>query len=678
MGKEDIKLQIDNLIDKINYHSDKYYNQDTPEISDFEYDMLMKELIKLEAENPEFKRVDSPSNRVGGMALDKFDQVTHKNPMLSLSNAYSAEDLRDFDRRVREMTDGDVEYVVEFKIDGLSVGITYENGEFKSAATRGNGIIGEDISKNAMTIKSVPLKIDDKREIIVRGEVYISKENFEKVNEYQEEHDLQVFANPRNLAAGSLRQLDSKLTAKRPLDIFVFNLENINELDGIDTHSDSLEYLKKLGFSVSENYKICKSIDEVIEFIEYWTENRGSLKFDIDGMVVKVNNIEQRNEMGFTAKSPRWAIAYKFPAERKKSKILDIEVEVGRTGTITPTAILEPVRLAGTSVSRATLHNEDFIREKDIKLFDHVIVQKAGDIIPQIVEVVKGDRTGDEKDFVMPSVCPECGEPTVRLEGEAAVKCINISCPAQIRRGMIHFVSREAMDIDGMGESIITLFLKEGLIKDVSDIYYLKKEQIVPLERMGEKSADNLIKAIEKSKSNDLWRLINGLGIRFVGVKGAKILASNFSSLDEIMNADVERLQQLEEFGSIMSESVVKFFREEQNLAVIQKLKDAGVNTEAGEDKSEGIPQLFEGMKIVLTGTLPTLKRNQAKEIIELRGGKATSSVSKSTTFVLAGEEAGSKLTKANDLGIKVIDEDMFLKLSEMGSKEEVLAELGM
>lgn len=678
MGKEDIKLQIDNLIDKINYHSDKYYNQDTPEISDFEYDMLMKELIKLEAENPEFKRVDSPSNRVGGMALDKFDQVTHKNPMLSLSNAYSAEDLRDFDRRVREMTDGDVEYVVEFKIDGLSVGITYENGEFKSAATRGNGIIGEDISKNAMTIKSVPLKIDDKREIIVRGEVYISKENFEKVNEYQEEHDLQIFANPRNLAAGSLRQLDSKLTAKRPLDIFVFNLENINELDGIDTHSDSLEYLKKLGFSASENYKICKSIDEVIEFIEYWTENRGSLKFDIDGMVVKVNNIEQRNEMGFTAKSPRWAIAYKFPAERKKSKILDIEVEVGRTGTITPTAILEPVRLAGTSVSRATLHNEDFIREKDIKLFDHVIVQKAGDIIPQIVEVVKEDRTGDEKDFVMPSVCPECGEPTVRLEGEAAVKCINISCPAQIRRGMIHFVSREAMDIDGMGESIITLFLKEGLIKDVSDIYYLKKEQIVPLERMGEKSADNLIKAIEKSKSNDLWRLINGLGIRFVGVKGAKILASNFSSLDEIMNADVERLQQLEEFGSIMSESVVKFFREEQNLAVIQKLKDAGVNTEAGEDKSEGIPQLFEGMKIVLTGTLPTLKRNQAKEIIELRGGKATSSVSKSTTFVLAGEEAGSKLTKANDLGIKVIDEDMFLKLSEMGSKEEVLAELGM
>ncbi len=676
MEKKDIEIRIENLINTLNYHSDKYYNQDTPEISDFEYDNLMKELIKLEEENPELKRIDSPTNRVGGVALDKFEQITHKNHMLSLSNAYSAKDLRDFDKRVKEMTGEDTEYVVEFKIDGLSVGITYENGEFKYAATRGNGLIGEDISKNAMTIKSIPLKIEDKREIIVRGEVYISKENFEKVNEYQEEHDLQIFANPRNLAAGSLRQLDSKLTAKRPLDIFIFNLENIDELEDIKTHSDSLEYLKKLGFSVSENYKKCKNIDEVIEFIEYWTENRGNLKFDIDGMVVKVNDISKRNIMGFTAKSPRWAIAYKFPAERKKSKILDIEVEVGRTGTITPTAILETVRLAGTSVSRATLHNEDFIREKDIKLFDHVIVQKAGDIIPQIVEVVKEDRTGEEKNFVMPKVCPACGEPTVRLDGEAAVKCINISCPAQIRRGMIHFVSREAMDIDGMGESIITLLLKENLIKDISDIYYLKKEDIIPLERMGEKSANNLIKAIEKSKSNDLWRLINGLGIKFVGVKGAKILSSNFKNLDEIIDADVERLQQLEEFGSIMSESVVEFFAEEKNLLVINKLKEAGVNTETGEDKSEGIAKIFEGMKIVLTGTLPTLKRNQAKEIIELRGGKAVASVSKSTTFVLAGEAAGSKLTKANDLGIRVIDEEEFLKISEMVDKSEVFKEL--
>lgn len=672
MDKDKIKQEIDSLIDKLNYHSEKYYNQDRPEISDYEYDMMMRELIKLEAENPEFKRIDSPSNRVGGTALSSFEQVDHRTPMLSLSNAYSAEDLKDFDRRVREMTGEDSEYVVEFKIDGLSVGITYENGEFVRAATRGNGITGEDISKNTMTIKSVPLKINDNREIIVRGEVYISKENFEKINAYQEEHEMQTFANPRNLAAGSLRQLDSKLTAKRPLDIFVFNLENVDELEDMKTHSQSLEYLKSLGFSVSENYKVCKSIDEVIDFIYYWTDNRENLAFDIDGMVVKVNDLEKRKVMGSTAKSPRWAIAYKFPAERKKSKILDIEVEVGRTGTITPTAILEPVRLAGTTVSRATLHNEDFIKEKGIMLYDHVIVQKAGDIIPQIVEVVKEDRNGEEVEFSMPEKCPACGEPTVRLEGEAAVKCINISCPAQIRRGMIHFVSREAMDIDGMGESVITLLLNEGLIKNIADIYYLKKEQIIPLERMGEKSADNLIKAIEKSKENELWRLINGLGIRFVGTKGAKILASAFDSIDEIIKADSEKLQSLEEFGSIMSDSVVRFFREEQNLAVIERLREAGVNMNSGEDKGADIPNIFEKMKIVLTGTLPTMKRNDAKEMIELRGGKATGSVSKSTTFVLAGEEAGSKLTKANDLGIKVIDEDMFMKLIGCNTKEEV------
>ena len=675
---ENIKETIDNLIDKLQYHSDRYYNKDAPEISDYEYDMMMRELIKLEAENPEYKRVDSPSNRVGGVALDKFEQIEHKNPMLSLSNAFSAEDLRDFDRRVQEMTGEDVEYVVEFKIDGLSVGITYENGEFVKAATRGNGVIGEDISKNAMTIKSIPLKIEDKREIIVRGEVYISKENFEKVNAYQEEHDMQVFANPRNLAAGSLRQLDSKLTAKRPLDIFVFNLENINELEDMKTHSGSLEHLKELGFSVSENYKICKNIEEVIEFINYWTDHREDLKFDIDGMVIKVNDISKRNTMGYTAKSPRWSIAYKFPAERKKSKILDIEVEVGRTGTITPTAILEPVRLAGTTVSRATLHNEDFIKEKEIMLYDHVIVQKAGDIIPQIVEVVKEDRDGLEKEFSMPEICPACGEPTVRLEGEAAVKCINISCPAQIRRGIIHFVSRDAMDIEGMGESVITLLLNEGLIGNISDIYKLKKEQIIPLERMGEKSADNLIKAIEKSKSNELWKLINGLGIRFVGIKGAKILASNFKNIDEIMNADLETLTNLEEFGNIMSESVIRFFREEQNRAVIEKLREAGVNMESPDEKDSGIPKLFEGMKIVLTGTLPTMKRNRAKEMIEERGGKATSSVSKSTTFVLAGEAAGSKLDKANSLGVKVIDEDTFVKICKFNTIDEVRDKLGI
>ena len=667
--------RIEELINLINYHNEKYYNQDSPEIEDFEYDNLMKELIKLEEENPELKRNDSPSNRVGGKPLDKFEQVVHKIPMLSLSNAYSWEDLKDFDSRVREAVGSDVEYVVEFKIDGLSVGLNYNNGIFESGATRGNGIVGENITKNLMTIKNIPLNIDEKGELTVRGEVYISKKDFEEINKIQEEQDQPLYANPRNLAAGSLRQLDSKLTAKRPLDIFIFNLEDINSKQ-FKTHSESLEYLKQLGFHVSPEFKVFKTMDEIIEYIKYWTEHREDLGFGIDGMVIKVNNLAQREQMGYTAKSPRWAIAYKFPAERKETKLLDIVVEVGRTGTITPTAVLEPIRLAGTTVSRATLHNEDYINEKDIKINDTVLVQKAGDIIPQVVEVIKEKRTGEEIEFKMPEECPVCGEPTVRLEGEAAVKCINISCPAQIRRGIIHFASREAMDIDGLGESIITLLLKQDLIKDISDLYYLKKEQISVLERMGDKSATNLINAINKSKENDLWRFINGLGIKLIGTKAAKILASEFKDLDKLMNATEQELINLEEFGQTMADSVVEFFKEEKNISVIEKLKEAGVNTKLIESDDEDIPKIFEKMKIVLTGTLPTLKRNDAKEMIEKRGGKATSSVSKSTSFVLAGEEAGSKLTKANDLGIKVIDEEKFLQLIELKTTDEVINNL--
>ncbi|CEO11570.1 DNA ligase [[Clostridium] sordellii] len=667
----DVKKKMDELIDLINYHSNKYYNEDTPEISDFEYDNLMKELMKIETEHPELKREDSPSTRVGGEPLDKFNQVTHKIPMLSLSNAYSAQDLKDFDKRVRESVNKDVEYVVEFKIDGLSVGLTYVDGVFKTGATRGNGVIGEDITQNLKTVKTIPLKIDDKEEIIVRGEVYISKENFEKINEQQEENGLQLFANPRNLAAGTLRQLDSKLTAKRPLDIFIFNLEYMQN-EKFKTHSQSLEYLSNLGFKVSPNFKICKTIEDVIEHIEYWTINRSDLSFEIDGMVIKVNDLEEREQMGYTAKSPRWAIAYKFPAEQKKTKLKDIIVEVGRTGTITPTAILEPVRLAGTVVARATLHNEDYINEKDIRIGDTVLVQKAGDIIPQVVEVIKEDRTGDEIKFHMPEKCPVCHEPTVRLEGEAAVKCINMSCPAQIRRGIIHFASRDAMNIDGLGESIISLLLDNKIIKDVADLYYIKKEDIVNLERLGEKSATNLINAIEKSKNNDLYRLINGLGIKYIGVKGAKVLAKSFKSLDDIINSSIEELTNLEEFGEVMADSVVEFFKEDKNIVVINKLKEVGVNTLSSNSEDNGLANIFDKMKIVLTGTLPTLKRNDAKELIEARGGKATSSVSKSTTFVLAGEEAGSKLTKANELGVTVIDEAKFLELLNLNSKEEV------
>ena len=451
------------------------------------------------------------------------------------------------------------------------------------------------------------------------------------------------------------------------------NIEALNKVLNI-YRSEICEKLLILGDLI--NYGIDYNIEDIIKHIEYWTEHREDLKFGIDGMVIKVNNFEQREQMGFTAKSPRWAIAYKFPAERKTTKLLDIIIEVGRTGNITPTAVLEPVRLAGTTVSRATLHNEDNIKEKDIRIGDMVLVQKAGDIIPQILGVDKDARTGEEVVFEMPQKCPVCGEPTVRLEGEAAVKCINISCPAQIRRGIIHFVSRDAMNIDGLGESIITLLLEQKLIKDISDLYYLKKEDLVNLERMGDKSASNLINAIEKSKSNDLYRLINGLGIKHIGVKGAKIIANEFKDLDVIMNLNTNQLVNLEEFGETMADSVVEFFREEKNISVIEKLKNAGVNTKIIDNDNEDIIKIFDKMKIVLTGTLPTLKRNDAKDIIEKLGGKATSSVSKSTSFVLAGEEAGSKLTKANELGIKVVDEEKFLELSKLSSVEEVLEAL--
>ncbi len=670
-----IQDRINELINQINYHNERYYNDDNPEIEDFEYDNLMKELIKLEEENPDLKQIDSPSNRVGGKALDKFEQITHRIPMLSLGNAYNEKDLRDFDKRVRESVSHDVEYVVEFKIDGLSVSLTYNDGEFEKGATRGNGAIGENISKNLMTIKSIPLKIDYEDELIVRGEVYIGKNNFEKINKQQEKLEQPLYANPRNLAAGSLRQLDPKLTAKRPLDIFIFNLEHLDN-DKCQTHSESLELLSKLGFSVSPDYKVFNKIEDVINHIQYWTNHREELEYEIDGMVIKVNNFEQREQMGFTAKSPRWAIAYKFPAERKTTKLLDIIIEVGRTGNITPTAILEPVQLAGTTVSRATLHNEDNIKQKDIRIGDMVIVQKAGDIIPQVLEVDIKSRTGEEIIFEMPHKCPVCEEPTVRIEGESAVKCINMSCPAQIRRGIIHFVSREAMNIDGLGESIITLLLENNIIKDISDLYYLQKEELVNLERMGEKSATNLINSIQKSKSNDLYRLINGLGIKHIGTKGAKIIANEFKDLDVIMRLNTNQLIKLEEFGETMADSVVEFFKEEKNILVIDKLKKAGVNTIVEDNEDENIEKIFDKMKIVLTGTLSQLKRNDAKDMIEKLGGKATSSVSKSTSFVLAGEEAGSKLTKANELGIKVLDEQSFLNLCELSSKEEVLEKL--
>lgn len=672
----DINKRVEELTQIINYNNHKYYVEDDPEIDDYEYDTLINELIDIENKYPEYKKEDSPTQRVGGTALDKFEQVVHKTPMLSLSNAFSDNDLIDFDNRIKGVVNSDVEYVVEFKIDGLSAVITYENGVLKIGATRGDGAVGENVTKNLKTVKSIPIKISENMNLQVRGEVFIPKDKFEKLNKYQEENGLNLFANPRNAAAGSLRQLDSKVTAKRNLDIFVFNLEGIDE-DRFKTHSESLEFLKELGFKVSSNYKVCKNIQEVIEFINYWTDHRSQLKFDIDGMVIKVNDLKQREELGNTTKSPRWAIAYKFPAEKKKTKLLDIIIQVGRTGNLTPTALLEPVQVAGSIVSRATLHNEDYIKQKDIKIKDTVIIQKAGDVIPEVVEVVKGERDGSEVEFKMPDKCPECGFETNRLEGEAAVKCMNISCPAQIRRGIIHFVSRDAMNIDGLGERIVTLLLKENLIKDIADIYYLKKENLVSLERMGEKSSENLIEAIQKSKENDLSRLVFGLGIKYIGSKGAKILASNFDDIYKIIEAEKEDLIQLEEFGEIMADSVVDFFNNDKNLELIEKLKTVNVNLKSLKTESNEV-KIFEGMKIVLTGTLDKYKRNDVKEIIEKFGGKVTGSVSKSTDIVFAGREAGSKLDKANSLGIKVIDENVFDEIIKLFSKEEVKKHLDM
>ena len=658
----DIKLKIEELKDKLNYHNHKYFVEDSPEIADTVYDEMLKNLLKLEKEYPEYKSEGSPSQRIGGKPLQKFNQVVHKIPMLSLGNAFSEGDLLSFDKRVKSVVSSNVEYVVEFKIDGLSVGLTYEDGNLVTGATRGDGTVGEDVTENVKTIKSIPLKLKEKINLDVRGEVFINKKKFEELNKYQQENNYNLFANPRNAAAGSLRQLDSSITAKRPLDIYLFNIQSIDN-DKFKNHSEGLEYIKSLGLKISPDYKVYNDINEVINYINYWTQKRDTLSFDIDGMVIKVNNLNMREELGYTGKSPKWAIAYKFPAQKKITKLIDIVVQVGRTGNLTPTAILEPVQIAGSIVSRATLHNEDYISEKDIRIGDEVIIQKAGDIIPEVVEVLIEKRVGSEIKFQMPNICPECGEKTTRIQGESAVKCINTKCPAVIRRGIIHFVSRDAMNIDGLGESIVALLLKENIIKDVADLYYIKKENIISLERMGEKSAQNLLDSLEKSKENDLNRLLFGLGIKFVGAKGAKILANAYIDVYEIINASVQDLLILEEFGKVMAESVYDYFRNENNLEIINKLKMSGVNIKAIKKDDEDIEKIFEGKKIVLTGTLQKYKRNEVKDIIERLGGKVTASVSKSTDFVLVGEDAGSKLDKANDLGVKVIDEEEFAKL---------------
>ncbi|MFI8684189.1 NAD-dependent DNA ligase LigA [Rossellomorea sp. NPDC077527] len=664
MDRQSAEKRVSELHELLNQYNYEYHVLDKPSVPDSEYDQLLRELIGLEDQYPELKSADSPSQRVGGTILESFEKVEHRTPMLSLGNAFNEDDLRDFDRRVRQAVGDDFSYVCELKIDGLAVSLRYEEGKFVQGATRGDGSIGEDITSNLKTIRSIPLKISEKMSFEVRGEAFMPKGSFEALNKLKEEKGEEPFANPRNAAAGSLRQLDPKIAASRNLDVFLYALADIGDT-GIDSHSEGLDKLDELGFKTNPERKRCATIEEVIEFVGKWTDERPNLAYDIDGIVIKVDSLDQQQELGTTAKSPRWAIAYKFPAEEVVTVLKEIELSVGRTGVVTPTAILEPVRVAGTTVQRASLHNEDLIREKDIKIGDHVVIKKAGDIIPEVVNVLEDKRTGDEQEFLMPTHCPECESELVRLEGEVALRCINPKCPAQIREGLIHFVSRNAMNIDGLGEKVISQLFREKLIEDVADLYRLEREQLLQLERMGEKSVDNLLDAIQTSKGNSLEKLLFGLGIRHVGAKAAKTLAQEFSSMDRLMEVGKEELLNVNEIGDKMADAIVAYFENDEVKELIQELKDAGVNLEYKGPKpvaASDVDSYFAGKTIVLTGKIERLSRNEAKEKIEMLGGKVTGSVSKKTDLVIAGEEAGSKLTKANELNIEVWDEDKLME----------------
>ena len=645
---QNIKEKIENLRATLRYHSDRYYNDDAPEIEDYEYDMMMRELKGLEEKYPEFDSADSPTKRVGGKADNSFASVEHTVRMESLQDAFSKEEIFDFDRRVKENV-SDVHYVVEPKIDGLSV-----NGEFFRGSTRGDGNVGEDVSGNLRVIHNIPLKLNHALPYIeVRGEVYMPKKSFDRVVDRQLINDEKPFKNPRNAAAGSLRQKDSEVAATRGLDIFVFNIQQIEGKE-LTSHKESLDYLKELGFNTIPYYERVDDIETAFEKVLQIGEKRGELEFDIDGAVIKVDDFSEREQLGSTAKFPKWAVAFKYLPEEKQTEILDIEITVGRTGKLTPTAVLSPVHLAGTTVSRATLHNQDFINEKGVNIGDIVTVRKAGDIIPEVLCVNEKRSNGS---FVYPERCPSCNEKVVREEGESDIRCINPECPAQLLRNLIHYCSRDAMDIEGLGPSIIETFVNEGMIKTVTDIYRLDKEKIASLDGFQQTSANNIIESVENSKNNDLSKLIFALGIRHIGAKAAKLLSDEFKNIDNLMNASLEAISDIDGFGDIMAKSAFDFFQSESARELIADLKSFGVNTES---KTVINDNRFEGMTFVLTGTLPTYKRSEASKIIESFGGKTSSSVSKKTSYVLSGESSGSKLDKANQLGIPVIDENEF------------------
>jgi DNA ligase (NAD+) len=653
--------ELQGLLNQYNY---EYHVLDKPSVPDAEYDRLLKELVTLEEQFPELKTVDSPTQRVGGSVLDAFKKVEHRTPMLSLGNAFNETDLRDFDRRIRQIVGDDFSYVCELKIDGLAVSLRYEDGWFIQGATRGDGSIGEDITANLKTIRSIPLRLSEPVTLEVRGEAFMSKKSFQALNAIKEEKGEELAANPRNAAAGSLRQLDPKIAASRKLDVYVYSIADVGET-GVASHSEGLDYLDKLGFKTNKERRKLDTIEEVIEFVQGWVEKRPHLPYEIDGMVIKVDSLAQQEQLGTTAKSPRWAIAYKFPAEEVVTQLVDIELSVGRTGVVTPTAILEPVKVAGTTVQRASLHNEDLIREKDIKIGDYVVIKKAGDIIPEVVNVLPERRTGEEKEFNMPSHCPECESELVRLEEEVALRCINPKCPAQIREGLIHFVSRDAMNIDGLGEKVISQLFQEKLIEDVADLYKLTKDQLLALERMGEKSATNLISAIEASKQNSLEKLLFGLGIRHVGAKAAKTLAQQFETMERLSTTTKDELTAINEIGEKMADSIVTYFENEEVHELITELKTYEVNMEYKGSKRvtvEDSDSFFAGKTVVLTGKYEKLSRNEAKDKLEALGAKVAGSVSKKTDLVIAGEDAGSKLTKAQELGIEIWSEEKMLE----------------
>lgn len=662
------RVQLENRVAELNKllheYGHAYYVLDQPIVPDAIYDQLLHELIAIEEENPDLIFPDSPTRRVGGETLTGFNKVTHQYPMLSLGNAFNEEDLNDFDRRVRQVVGDQVTYVCELKIDGLAISLRYEDGLFVQGATRGNGTVGEDITENLKTVHSIPLRLKEPVSIEARGECYMPKRSFTNLNKMRAEKGDELFANPRNAAAGSLRQLDPKVAASRNLSTFIYAMGGNGEAYGLESHSEALDYMDHLGFQTNHERRKFTNMKEVMAYIEEWTEQRPTLPYEIDGIVIKVDSYNQQEELGNTVKVPRWSIAYKFPAEEVVTTVLDIDLTVGRTGVVTPTAILQPVQVAGTTVGRATLHNEDIIREKDVRIGDQVIIRKAGDIIPEVVSVLFDQRKEDSEPFVMPTHCPVCDSELVRIEGEVALRCVNPQCFAQISEGMAHFVSRNAMNIDGLGEKVVEQLLRSGLVKDVSDLYRLTVDELVQLERMGEKSATNLVSAIAASKGNSLERLLFGLGIRHVGAKAARLLAEEFETMDRLIGATETELVNVFEIGDKMADSVVTYFDNEDVLALISRLKEAGVNMNYLGKKVNAaeIDSPFSGKTIVLTGKLEQLTRDDAKVKIEELGGKVTGSVSKKTDLVIAGTEAGSKLAKAEDLGIEVWDEDRLLE----------------